>query len=130
MTLYGKIMADYDQWRKESMDVCFDDYKYGNCKLRKTYPVGNFSLEVYGSNGRLGIMFIANINGMKVSVQENKEYDFDKVWKKFKRNLEKSRKESVEYEKAFEKSGRELPEFAKGKVEDLGEFIRIISEYN
>mgnify|MGYP004570918929 CR=1 FL=1 len=126
MTLYGRIKADYDQWREESRKVIFDEYKYKDCELSKTYPVGNFSLNVYGYNNRLGLLFLANINGIAVCVQEDKE--FDKVWQKFKRKLEKSRKESVEYEKAFEETGRELPEWAKGNVEDLGEFIRIISE--
>lgn len=128
MTLYGKIKTDYNQWQKESMEVVFDDLKYKDCKLRKTYPVGNFSMEVYGSNGRLGLLLIAKLNGIEVHVQENKDFDFDKLWKKFKRKLEKNRKESVEYEKFVKEAGRELPEWAKGNAENLGEYIRIISE--
>ena len=112
--ILSTIKSDYRQYEKECMALIYE-WESKRHKMDKEYPVGNHRLKVFCQGDKIAFSAYLNDDVSSIAYTEGSRDDFEKVWKKFKRDLEKSRKEVLEYDGKF--GGDKT-------AEDLGEFIK------
>lgn len=112
--ILSTIKSDYRQYEKECMALIYE-WESKRHKMDKEYPVGNHRLKVFCQGDKIAFSAYLNDDVSSIAHTEGSRDEFEKVWKKFKRDLEKSRKEVLEYDGKF--GGDKT-------AEDLGEFIK------